>query len=71
MPQASNPVYVDGYPITAPHQLRHNDKLRIGGQDPGSMVTMTYNSPSEAIAQEAMEITFEEKALISMRLKEP
>ena len=32
LPQASNPVYVDGYPITAPHQLRHNDKLRIGGQ---------------------------------------
>jgi ABC-type multidrug transport system ATPase subunit len=66
LPQASNPVYVDGYPITAPHQLRHNDKLRIGGQDPGSMVTMTYNSPSEAIAQEAIEISFEEKALISI-----
>ncbi|MGW8226414.1 MAG: FHA domain-containing protein, partial [Anaerolineales bacterium] len=32
LPQASNPVYVDGYPVTAPHQLRHNDKLRIGGQ---------------------------------------
>jgi ABC-type multidrug transport system ATPase subunit len=66
LPQASNPVYVDGYPISESHQLRHNDKLRIGGQDPGSMVTMTYNSPSEAIAQEAIEITFDEKSTISI-----
>ncbi len=65
-PQAGNPVYVDGYPVTTPRRLRHNDKLRIGGQDPGSLVTMIYNSPAEAITQEAMEITFEEKSLISI-----
>jgi ABC-type multidrug transport system ATPase subunit len=65
-PQASNPVYVDGYPVTDSQRLRHNDKLRIGGQDPGSLVTMTYNSPAEAISQEAMEITFEEKSSISI-----
>jgi ABC-type multidrug transport system ATPase subunit len=65
-PQAGNPVYIDGYPATAPRQLHHGDKLRIGGQDPGSMVTMAYISPAEAIAPEAMEITFDEKSLITI-----
>jgi ABC-type multidrug transport system ATPase subunit/pSer/pThr/pTyr-binding forkhead associated (FHA) protein len=66
LPQASNPIYVDGYPVTGPRRLRHGDKLRIGGQDPGSMVTMTYNSPAEAITEEAMEISFETKSMISI-----
>ncbi len=66
LPQAGNPVYLEGYPLTAPHRLRHNDKLRIGGQDPGSMVTLVYLSPSEAITQEAVEISFQEKSIITI-----
>ena len=65
-PQAGNPVYVDGYPVTAQRRLLHNDKLRIGGQDPGMLVTMTYNSPAEAVTQEAMDISFDQKSMISI-----
>jgi ABC-type multidrug transport system ATPase subunit len=64
--QAGNPVYIDGYPAAAQRQLHHGDKLRIGGQDPGSLVTITYISPAEAIAPDAMEITFEEKSSVSI-----
>ncbi len=66
LPEASNPVHLEGYPVTAPRRLRHEDKLRIGGQDPGSMVTMAYRSPAEAISSGAIEITFEEKSTISI-----
>ncbi len=48
LPDAANPVQFEGRPLAAPRQLRHQDLLRIGGQDPGSMVTLTYRSPAEA-----------------------
>ena len=55
-PQAGNPIYIEGAAVSRPRQLQHQDKLRIGGQDPGSMVTMTYVSPSEAAVSRADEI---------------
>lgn len=45
---AANPVQFEGRPLAQAHLLRHQDLLRIGGLDPGSMVTMTYRSPAEA-----------------------
>jgi ABC-type multidrug transport system ATPase subunit/pSer/pThr/pTyr-binding forkhead associated (FHA) protein len=46
MPEAGNPVLLDGRPLTASHKLQHGDILRIGSLDPGMMVTMTYVDPS-------------------------
>lgn len=60
-PEAGNPVLLAGRQLTGPHHLKHNDKMRIGGLDPGSMVTLTYESPSEATAStgEATTISFD------------
>ncbi|KAA3647728.1 MAG: FHA domain-containing protein [Chloroflexi bacterium] len=67
LPEASNPVYVGGSEVKgAAARLRHNDKLRIGGQDPGRLVSMTYVSPSEAPVGEAIEITFDEDNLVAI-----
>ncbi len=49
-PQAGNPVILNGRPVAGPTRLRHEDKMRVGGRDPGLMVTMTYLSPAEASA---------------------
>jgi ABC-type multidrug transport system ATPase subunit/pSer/pThr/pTyr-binding forkhead associated (FHA) protein len=46
-PEATNPVYLDGYPLSGPQFLRHNNILRIGGYDPGLLVTLEYRAPSE------------------------
>jgi ABC-type multidrug transport system ATPase subunit len=51
--EAANPVQFEGRPLMEPHLLRHQDLLRIGGLDPGSMVSMIYRSPAEA--REAVE----------------
>jgi ABC-type multidrug transport system ATPase subunit/predicted component of type VI protein secretion system len=66
LPGASNPVYKGGYPVEVSQQLVHQDRLRIGGQDPGLMVTMTYLAPAQAPPEEAIEITLQDKALISI-----
>ncbi len=66
LPEASNPVYFEGLALSEPRRLSHEDLLRIGGQDPGSMVTLTYLSPSEAFVAEAIEITFEDKRQIQI-----
>ena len=50
LPDAANPVLFEGRPLPGPRRLQHQDKLRIGGMDPGSMVTMNYISPAEAAA---------------------
>lgn len=47
-PEAANPLLLRGRPFTGFHQLQHGDKLRIGGSDPGLMVTLTYLHPSQA-----------------------
>ncbi len=52
-PQAGNPVLFEGRPLSGPHHLAHQDKLRIGGLDPGSLVTMTYLSPRESVSSAA------------------
>lgn len=65
-PDAGNPVLYEGRPVEGPRRLNHSDKLRIGGLDPGSMVTLTYLSPSESVETEAAKIDFGEKALVTI-----
>ncbi len=65
-PDAGNPILYEGRALNSPHQLLHNDKLRIGGMDPGSMVTLTYLSPSEAVETQAEGINFGEKTVITI-----
>jgi ABC-type multidrug transport system ATPase subunit/pSer/pThr/pTyr-binding forkhead associated (FHA) protein len=65
--EAGNPILFEGRPLFAPRRLHHEDKLRIGGADPGSMVTMTYLSPAEALpGGEAQSIEFGEKTIITI-----
>jgi ABC transport system ATP-binding/permease protein len=47
-PEAGNPILFEGRPLMEPRPLRHEDKLRIGSLDPGSMVTMSYSAPAQA-----------------------
>lgn len=65
LPSAGNPVYLDGRAVTEPTRLNHNTKLRIGGQDPGVMISMVYDSPGEAVAA-SEEIIFGDKSTIQI-----
>ena len=65
-PKAANPIFIDGVRATAPQRLMHENKLRIGGRDPGTMVTMTFISPTEAAAPEAMEIRLDQRELLRL-----
>jgi len=67
LPDAGNPVLFEGRPLTGSQTLRHEDKLRIGGRDPGVMVTMTYNSPTEAAAAaDVLTVGFEHKTTLTI-----
>lgn len=50
-PGARNPVYHNGTPVERQVALHDGDLLRIGGQDPGLMVTISYHWPAEATRQ--------------------
>jgi ABC-type multidrug transport system ATPase subunit len=66
-PQAGNPVLFEGRPLSGAHRLAHQDKLRIGGLDPGSLVTMTYLSPRESVSSvDEATITFGQKAQLTV-----
>jgi ABC-type multidrug transport system ATPase subunit len=58
---AANPIMMDGKPLEGAAGLHHGAVLRIGGRDPGSMVTLEYISPAEAAAPAPMEIDFAER----------
>jgi ABC-type multidrug transport system ATPase subunit/pSer/pThr/pTyr-binding forkhead associated (FHA) protein len=66
LPEAGNPVLLDGRPLEAPRQLKHGDILRIGSQDPGLMVSMTYLDPLAATESAPRSIQFGEKQLIQI-----
>src|SRR3990170_4064695 len=66
LPDATNPLYFEGRPLQAPRVLHHRDTLRIGGHDPGMMVSLTYNSPGEAVAETARPISFGENTHIQI-----
>ena len=66
LPEASNPMLLQGRPLEAPHPLHHGDILRIGSLDPGLMVSLTYMDPMQAAGSEAKPIYFAEKAAIQI-----
>ncbi len=66
LPDASNPVLIEGRPIEGQRELRHGDILRIGSLDPGLMVTMTYLDPTQASVSAPNAIRFGDKALIQI-----
>jgi ABC-type multidrug transport system ATPase subunit/pSer/pThr/pTyr-binding forkhead associated (FHA) protein len=66
LPQAKNPVLFEGRPMDGSRVLHHGDILRIGSLDPGMMVTITYQAPSEAASEPARDIVFGEKTLIQI-----
>lgn len=65
-PEAKNPIMVGGRPLDGSRVLRHGDILRIGGLDPGMMVSMTYNAPSQAPQETEQDIVFGENTLIQI-----
>lgn len=66
-PDAGNPVLFEGRPLQEPRVLRHEDKLRIGSLDPGSMVTISYEAPAEmAMGADVNAIRFGEATQITI-----
>jgi ABC-type multidrug transport system ATPase subunit/predicted component of type VI protein secretion system len=65
-PEAKNPILFEGRELEGSRVLHHGDILRIGSLDPGMMVTMTYNAPSEAMQDIEKDIVFGEKTLIQI-----
>jgi len=66
LPEARNPVLFEGRPLEGSRLLRHGDTIRIGSQDPGMMVTMTYDAPADASQQLDRDIVFGEKTLMQI-----
>jgi len=60
-PNATNAFLFEGRPVTT-HRFHHNDILRIESELPGTMVTMSFVSPSEESATvDFRTISFDEK----------
>jgi len=51
LPGATNDTYLDGELVVEPRLLHHNSVVRIGGEEAGMMVNLTYNSPTDFAAQ--------------------
>ncbi|GAP12631.1 ABC-type multidrug transport system, ATPase component [Longilinea arvoryzae] len=66
LPEAANPILLEGRPVQASQPLENGDILRIGSLDPGLMVTLTYSEPVAAAAGEMQPIRFGEKALLQI-----
>ncbi len=64
--EAGNPILLEGRPLSAAHILRHGDTLRIGGADPGMMVSLTYLDPEQMAEGQANPIRFGDKTLIQI-----
>jgi ABC-type multidrug transport system ATPase subunit/predicted component of type VI protein secretion system len=61
-PSATNPIYYQGKPLTTDRLLNDGDVLRLGGQDPGLIVTLFYQWPAGAVMQvQQRQIEFGEK----------
>jgi len=66
VPEAKNPVLIEGRPLQGSRLLRHGDILRIGSLDPGVMVTMTYDAPSQVAVGEQRDIVFDKGTLVQI-----
>jgi len=65
LPEAANPVLLDGRPVPESRALANGDLLRIGSLDPGLMVSLAYSAQAAA-AGELQPIRFGEKSLIQI-----
>lgn len=69
LPDVTNPVYVDGNPLNIPVRLSHGMKIRIGGANPGMLVSMTVTDPvtaQAAITGSLVEVDFTNKDTIQI-----
>ncbi len=66
LPEATNPILLEGRPLPAVHSLADGNLMRIGGEDPGMMVTLVYSQPMLALSMEMRPIRFGEKTLITI-----
>jgi ABC-type multidrug transport system ATPase subunit/pSer/pThr/pTyr-binding forkhead associated (FHA) protein len=58
-PDATNPVFLDGYPVYSAQRLQTGNILRIGGADPGLMISMAYSmGPERPATLDARTIQF-------------
>jgi len=58
-PEATNPVFLDGYPVYSAQRLQTGNILRIGGADPGLMISMAYSmGPERPATLDARTIQF-------------
>src|SRR6185436_178026 len=67
-PTVGNPLVLDGAPVMEPTRLQHGAKIRIGGFEPGEMITIVYLSPDESsVAQGGQQtIEFSESKVLSI-----
>jgi len=65
-PEAKNAFLLEGRPLDGPRVLRHGDTLRIDSTDPGMLVTLTYDAPSQEAAKVERDIVFGEKTLVQI-----
>ncbi|MFQ5410329.1 MAG: FHA domain-containing protein, partial [Anaerolineales bacterium] len=67
LPDVGNQIYVQGRSIPGLHNLEHGEVFRIGGVDPGTMVTFRYASPATAAQSvAAVDIQFGERMLLQI-----
>jgi ABC-type multidrug transport system ATPase subunit len=66
LPQVTNPILLEGRPLSGSHLLRHGEQMRIGGQDPGVMVTLRFLNPSEEARPPKKMVNFAGKERITI-----
>ncbi|HVN53487.1 MAG TPA: FHA domain-containing protein [Anaerolineaceae bacterium] len=65
-PEATNPLYFEGRPLVANHLLQHGELFRIGGEDPGLMVTIRYLNPASAGVAAPQVVDFQDKERLTV-----
>ena len=66
LPEVSNTLVCQGKPVTGQVRLHHGDVFRIDSEIPGMMVSMSYQSPSEAAQlSESLNVQFGDKDRLS------
>ena len=66
LPEAKNKIYLNGRVISKPTTLANGEILRIGGLDPGMMVTMVFELPGTPATIPSKLINFGEKTSLQI-----
>jgi ABC transport system ATP-binding/permease protein len=66
LPNVTNPILLEGRPLSGQHLLRHGEQMRIGGQDPGAMVTLRFINPAEEARPPKKMVNFAGKERITI-----